>query len=140
MRFLDRKFPGTLTEVGSRRDGQRADSATRLPRRLSRQTFEDPIKACHRPKSGTQGDFRDCESRAQELTSATITATLGGSQTAVLTINVTPILASITLSPSSVIGGRRNATGTASLTAAAPPGGAVVTLSSSNTTAATVPT
>jgi hypothetical protein len=51
----------------------------------------------------------------------------------------TPTLASLSVSPSSVVGGSANAQGTATLSAAAPSGGATVTLSSSNTSAATVP-
>lgn len=47
-------------------------------------------------------------------------------------------LSSVSVNPSSVVGGNAS-TGTASLTAAAPSGGAVVTLSSSNTAAASVP-
>ena len=49
-----------------------------------------------------------------------------------------PSLSSITLSPTTVVGGN-GVQGTASLTTAAPTGGATVTLSSSNTAAATVP-
>ena len=49
-----------------------------------------------------------------------------------------PILSSLTLKPTSVIGGA-TATGTVTLSGAAPAGGAVVALSSSNTAAATVP-
>jgi hypothetical protein len=51
----------------------------------------------------------------------------------------TPTLASLSVSPSSVVGGSANAQGSATLTAAAPSGGLVVSLSSSNTGAATVP-
>lgn len=49
-----------------------------------------------------------------------------------------PALSTLTLNPTSVLGGA-SSQGTISLTAAAPSGGAVVTLTSSNTTAATVP-
>jgi hypothetical protein len=51
----------------------------------------------------------------------------------------TPTLASLSVSPSSVVGGSANAQATATLSAAAPSGGVVVSLSSSNTAAATVP-
>ena len=51
----------------------------------------------------------------------------------------TATLASLSVSPSSVVGGSENAQGTATLSAAAPSGGLVVNLSSSNTNAATVP-
>jgi subtilase family serine protease len=47
-------------------------------------------------------------------------------------------LSSLTLSPTSVVGGL-SSTGTVTLSSAAPSGGAVVTLTSSNTSAATVP-
>ncbi len=49
-----------------------------------------------------------------------------------------PILSSLTLNPTSVVGGN-SSQGTVTLSGAAPPGGAVVNLSSSNTTVATVP-
>ena len=49
-----------------------------------------------------------------------------------------PVASSVTLSPSSVVGGN-SSQGTVTLTAAAPALGAVVTLTSSNTAAATVP-
>ena len=52
--------------------------------------------------------------------------------------NTTAMLSSLTLNPTSVVGGN-NSQGTVTLSAAAPSAGAVVTLSSSNTTAATVP-
>src|SRR5262249_33742622 len=72
----------------------------------------------------------------------TITGTLGGvSRTASLTVNPTPAaptLSSVTINPTSVVGGAPS-TGAVNLTAAAPTGGAIVTLSSSNTAVATVP-
>ncbi|PYR49161.1 MAG: hypothetical protein DMF95_12720 [Acidobacteria bacterium] len=49
-----------------------------------------------------------------------------------------PTLSSVTVSPTTVVGGN-SSTGTVTLSAAAPSGGAVVTLSSSNTGMATVP-
>ena len=72
-------------------------------------------------------------------TQATITARLGNSsRQATLTVNP-PTLESLTLNPSTVVGGN-SSTGTVSLNAPAPAGGAVVRLSSSNTNVATVPT
>ena len=66
-----------------------------------------------------------------------ITATYDGiSQAVGLVVN--PLLGSLTLNPSVLIGGA-GSTGTVTLTSAAPAGGAVVTLTSSNTNAATVP-
>jgi hypothetical protein len=50
-----------------------------------------------------------------------------------------PALASVSVSPATVVGGQQNATGTASLTAPAPAGGAVVSLTSSAPAAASVP-
>lgn len=50
-----------------------------------------------------------------------------------------PTLSSLSLSPTSVVGGQ-SSTGTVTLTAAAPSGGFVVNLSSSNSTVASVPT
>jgi uncharacterized repeat protein (TIGR01451 family) len=54
------------------------------------------------------------------------------------TASSAPVLASLTLNPTSVTGGS-SSQGTVTLSAAAPSGGAVVLLSSSNTNAATVP-
>jgi len=50
-----------------------------------------------------------------------------------------PTLSSLTLNPTSVVGGVQSSTGTVTLSAAAPAGGAIVVLSSSNTAAARVP-
>ena len=72
-------------------------------------------------------------------TPVTITGTLNATRTATITVMAPPSsLASIALSPTSVIGGSP-VTGTATLSSAAPSGGAVVSLSSSNTAVATVP-
>src|SRR5215470_2767767 len=66
-----------------------------------------------------------------------ITATYDGiSQGVGLVVN--PLLGSLTLNPSVLIGGAP-CTGTVTLTSAAPAGGAVVTLTSGNTNVATVP-
>ena len=70
--------------------------------------------------------------------SATISATFnGGTQTAALAVNP-PVVSSVTLNQTSVIGGT-SSTGTVTLGSAAPTGGLSVGLSSSNTAAATVP-
>jgi hypothetical protein len=61
----------------------------------------------------------------------------GSSKSGSLTVNP-PSLTSVTLNPSSVVGGT-SATGTVTLSSVAPTGGTTVTLSSSNTTAARVP-
>ena len=75
-------------------------------------------------------------------TAPTISATFGGvARSAVLTVNpvpAAPTLSTLTVNPTSVVGGA-GSTGTVTLTAAAGTGGAIVTLSSSNTTVATAP-
>src|SRR5207248_2929749 len=70
-------------------------------------------------------------------TVAIITPTYNGISKAVGLV-VNPLLGSLTLNPSVLIGGA-GSTGTVTLTSAAPAGGAVVTLTSSNLNAATVP-
>src|SRR5207245_4499662 len=59
--------------------------------------------------------------------------------TQALSITVDPIVSSLTLSPTSVVGGVQSSTGTVTLNGPAPAGGAQVLLSSSNTGVATVP-
>jgi len=76
-------------------------------------------------------------------TQVVITAIYGKSQ-ATATLTVTPAsasLASVSLSPSSVVGGNPpgNSSNVAILNGPAPPGGAVIALSSSNTAVASVP-
>jgi hypothetical protein len=72
-------------------------------------------------------------------TSSTISASYAGvTLTAPLSVNTAATLSSLTLSPTSVVGGNPSQ-GTVTLSAAAPSSGVVVTLSSSNTAAATVP-
>ena len=76
-------------------------------------------------------------------TAVTISATYGGvSRTALLTVQLVPppapTLTSLTLNPTSVVGGLQSSKGTVTLSAPAPAGGAQVTLSSSNG-AASVP-
>ena len=74
-------------------------------------------------------------------TTVTITAAYGGT-TRAATLTVKPVLlatvASLTLNPSSVVGGLQSSTGTVALSAAAPAGGAIVALTRSNS-AASVP-
>jgi len=73
-------------------------------------------------------------------TQVTVTATYNGSQSGTLTVNAPtlPSVASVGLSPGTVVGGA-GTTGTVTLSSGAPAGGAVVTLGSSNTAVATVP-
>ncbi len=69
----------------------------------------------------------------------TVKGTYGGA-TASATLTVRRIsVASLTLSPTTVVGGVANSTGTVTLDEAAPTGGIAVALTSSNTTAASVP-
>jgi hypothetical protein len=86
-------------------------------------------------------NFAIATSAVAATTTATINAAYGGaSKSVVLTLNPVPAaaLSSLTLSPTSVLGGSP-ASGTVTLTKSAPTGGATVTLASSNTSLATVP-
>jgi len=81
----------------------------------------------------TSATFTVTTSAVSASTSATITGSFNGTQTATLTIN--PLaLSTLTMSPTSVTGGT-SSTGTVTLTGPAPAGGAVVTLLSSSTPA-----
>jgi hypothetical protein len=97
------------------------------------------------PAGSTSATFTVTSKAVTTATTVTISGVYGGvTRTGTLTVNVqsapsAPTLSSLSISPTSVIGGSANATGTATLTAAAPSGGAAVTLSSSNTNTATVP-
>jgi hypothetical protein len=76
-------------------------------------------------------------------TAVTITAAYGGvSRAATLTVTSAPppapTLTSLTLNPTSVVGGAQSSAGTVTLSGPAPAGGTVVALSSSNTAAARV--
>ena len=87
----------------------------------------------------TFANFNITTSAVAANTPVTITGTLNGSKTAVITVLAPPnALSSIALAPSSVVGGSPS-TGTATLTSAAPSGGTVVSLSSSNSAVASVP-
>jgi hypothetical protein len=77
-------------------------------------------------------------------TTATISASFNGAtRSASLTVTPAPppppTLSSLTLNPTSVVGGAQSSTGTVTLSGPAPANGAQVTLSSSDTTAARVP-
>jgi hypothetical protein len=94
--------------------------------------------------AGTTGTtFAVSTSAVTRSTTVTISATYGGAtRSATLTVTPVPLppptLSSLTLSPSSVLGGLQSSTGTVTLTRAAPAGGAIVSLSRSNG-AASVP-
>src|SRR5207248_3312229 len=85
----------------------------------------------------TTATFTVATKTLTEGTVAIITPTYNGTSKAVGLV-VNPLLGSLTLNPSVLIGGT-GSTGTVTLTSAAPAGGAVVTLTSGNTNAATVP-
>jgi Domain of unknown function (DUF4082)/Bacterial Ig domain len=85
----------------------------------------------------TTATFTVTTSAVASSASATITGTYGVARTATLTVTP-PTLTSVSLNPTSVLGGN-SSTCTVTLTGRAPTGGAVVTLSSNNTAAATVP-
>jgi hypothetical protein len=85
----------------------------------------------------TAATFTVTSSVVASNTGVTISATYGQTQTGSLTV-LTGSLSTLTVNPTSVVGGT-SSTGTVTLTAAAPAGGAVVTLSSSNASVAQVP-
>ena len=85
----------------------------------------------------TAATFTVTSSVVASNTGVTISATYGQTQTGSLTV-LTGSLSTVTVNPTSVVGGT-SSTGTVTLTAAAPAGGAVVTLSSSNASVAQVP-
>ncbi len=88
--------------------------------------------------NGAAATFAVTTSPIASNTPVTVSASYNSStQSATLTV-LSPLLSSVSLSPSSVQGGSA-ANGTVTLNAPAPTGGAVVTLSSSNTSAVTVP-
>ncbi len=87
----------------------------------------------------TSADFNVTTSPVTTTTGVNITASYGSS-TPSATLTVTPPLtaSSVSLNPTSVVGGN-SSTGTVTLSGLAPAGGANVTLSSSNTSVAQVP-
>jgi hypothetical protein len=88
------------------------------------------------PASASSASFTITTTSVTTTTSATINATYNGiTRSATLTIN--PWLASVSMSPTSVVGGA-SSTGTVTLNAPAPTGGILVTLSDNNA-AATAP-
>lgn len=97
------------------------------------------------PQGSTAGGFFISTTAVSAPTVVTISVTGAGvTKTATLTVNpfgggTGGALASLTLNPTSVRGGKTS-TATVTLSAAAPSGGAVVSLSSGNTGLATVPT
>jgi LmbE family N-acetylglucosaminyl deacetylase len=91
-------------------------------------------------EGSTSATFAVSTSPVTATTSVTISATYNGqTQTATLTVLAALNLSSVTLSPTTVVGGATSQ-GTVTLNAAAPTGGAAVTLSSSNPSVASVAT
>src|SRR5439155_1327587 len=93
------------------------------------------------PAGATTATFTVSTSPVTASTTVTISAAYGGvSKSATLTVMPPPLptVFSLTLNPTSVIGGLQTSTGTVTLGAPAPAGGAQVMLSSSNG-AASVP-
>jgi len=88
-------------------------------------------------RGATTADFNVTTGAVSSSTVATISGIFGATQSAALMVTP-PTLASVTLNPTSVLGGTSSA-GTVTLTGNAPAGGAVVTLASDKTTAAQVP-
>ena len=89
------------------------------------------------PAGSTSATFSVSTSTVAASTSVVISGTYGGAtKTGLLTVTPTPVpsstLSSLTLNPSSVIGGTQFSTGTVTLSGPAPAGGAQVMLSSSN--------
>jgi hypothetical protein len=92
------------------------------------------------PAGATSATFTVSTSAVTASTTVTISASYGGAtRSASLTVTpVVPILLSLSLNPTSVVGGLESSTGTVTLSGQAPASGAQVALSSSNG-AASVP-
>ena len=93
------------------------------------------------PAGASSASFAVTTAAVVAPTTVTISASYGGTSTAA-SLTVTPpgvTLSSLTLSPTSVIGGTQSSTGTVTLSGPAPTGGAVVSLSSSSPSVAAVP-
>jgi hypothetical protein len=96
------------------------------------------------PAGSTTGGFNIFTTSVSVQTAVTISVSGGGvTRSSTLTVNPqassSPALASLTVSPTSLVGGNTSK-GTVTLSGAAPSGGAAVALSSSNTNVAAVPT
>src|SRR5713226_6081849 len=94
------------------------------------------------PAGATTANFTVSTSAVTASTTVTISAAYGGvSRSATLTVTppLLPTLSSLTLNPTSVIGGVESSTGTVTLSGLAPAGGAQVLLASSNGAASVPP-
>lgn len=93
------------------------------------------------PANSSSANFTINTTAVRATTAGNITASYNGiNKSAPLTVNPASLaaLASLTLNPTTVVGGS-NSTGTVTLNKAAPAGGVVITLASSNSTRAKVP-
>jgi len=91
------------------------------------------------PAGSTSGTFPISTNPVAASTVATIFASYDSvTPSASLTVTA-PTISSLTLNPSTVVGGAQSSTGTVTLSGPAPAGGAQVILSSSNAAAATAP-
>jgi hypothetical protein len=93
------------------------------------------------PSGATSATFPVNTTAVAAPTAVTISASYGGvSKSATLTVTPSPLpsLSSLTLNPTTVVGGAQSSTGTVTLSGPAPAGGAQVTLASNNG-AASVP-
>jgi hypothetical protein len=91
------------------------------------------------PAGATSTTFRVTTSPVDATTSVQLSATFGSTtRLAALEVTFGPALSTLTLSPTTVVGGP-SSTGTVTLSSAAAAGGAVVTLVSDNTRVVTVP-
>jgi len=90
------------------------------------------------PTGATKANFTVTTGAVASVTTPTITATFNGTSTAQLIVNP-PAIQSVSVNPTSVIGGSSNSTGTVTLNGPAPAGGISVALTNSNTSAVTMP-
>ena len=90
------------------------------------------------PAGATKATFNVSTMPVASATPVTITANSGGSVKSATVTATAPALSSLSLAPSTVVGGA-GSTGTVKLTGAAPSGGISVSLNSSNPSVATVP-
>src|SRR5206468_3401397 len=89
-------------------------------------------------RGGASATFTISTRAVAASTAVSISASYGGVSTSALLAVTPPPVSSLTLNPTSVIGGVQSSTGTVTLSGPAPAGGAQVALSSSNTAAASV--
>jgi len=92
------------------------------------------------PAGATSASFMVSTSVVAVSSTVTISASYAGTTaSASLTVTPAPTLSSLTLNPTTVVGGVQSSTGTVTLSGPAPSGGAQVALFSSNSAVASVP-